>query len=206
MKYITLYNVISLVLWLLILINAINDGIKYTSITYARTYSGNVPHQFMIYVQMFNSSLELVHTILGIVRTPLLAIVLQSSARLLIMIGVCYAVPQSPANYQLLSFTTLSIAWSLSEIIRCGFYSFKPSPYWLVWLRYTGFFVLYPLGLLSELFIVYSTLDSVKSNYYYFLVFALTTYVPGFTYLYGHMIKQRKVVLAKSIKGAKRTD
>jgi very-long-chain (3R)-3-hydroxyacyl-CoA dehydratase len=58
------------------------------------------------------------------------------------------------------------LAWSITEIIRYSFYAFSlsptktPTPHWLVWLRYSTFYVLYPLGAGSEAALIYSTLPS----------------------------------------------
>jgi len=37
-------------------------------------------------------------------------------------------------------------------------------PYFLLWLRYTGFIVLYPLGVASELTVAYLALPTIKST------------------------------------------
>jgi very-long-chain (3R)-3-hydroxyacyl-CoA dehydratase len=55
------------------------------------------------------------------------------------------------------------LAWSLTEVIRYAFYAtslISQVPYALLYLRYTTFFVLYPLGAGSEAFLIYSTLPS----------------------------------------------
>ena len=56
-------------------------------------------------------------------------------------------------------------AWSLTEVIRYSFYACSllgKEPYTLLWLRYTTFFVLYPIGAGSEAFVNYATLP--RSN------------------------------------------
>jgi very-long-chain (3R)-3-hydroxyacyl-CoA dehydratase len=53
---------------------------------------------------------------------------------------------------------TLLLAWSLTEVVRYAFYACKEvgtPPYILSWLRYTTFIVLYPLGVSSELAMVW---------------------------------------------------
>jgi len=59
-----------------------------------------------------------------------------------------------PAGFQL-NIATLMLAWATTEVIRYAYYGFKlssrPCPYALEWLRYTTFLVLYPLGVASEL-------------------------------------------------------
>ncbi len=52
-------------------------------------------------------------------------------------------------------------AWSATETIRYPFYAcglLGLEPYPLLYLRYTTFYLLYPLGASSEAFIIYSTL------------------------------------------------
>jgi very-long-chain (3R)-3-hydroxyacyl-CoA dehydratase len=56
-------------------------------------------------------------------------------------------------------------AWSLTEVIRYSFYAFSLiglEPYPLLWLRYTTFFLLYPIGAGSEAFLMYSTLPKTS--------------------------------------------
>ena len=54
-------------------------------------------------------------------------------------------------------------AWSFTEVIRYSFYAFSlfgTEPYPLVYLRYTTFYLLYPLGAGSEAFVNFSTLPN----------------------------------------------
>lgn len=60
------------------------------------------------------------------------------------------------------------------------------------WLRYLAFIVLYPLGVVSEPWVVYKTLDYVLGFYYWFLALGMFLYIPGFFQLYGYMFKQRR--------------
>ena len=60
-------------------------------------------------------------------------------------------------------YTSMVLAWSTTEIVRYSFYAFNllgKNPYALLWLRYTAFYVLYPLGAGSEAFLIYATLPS----------------------------------------------
>lgn len=57
------------------------------------------------------------------------------------------------------------LAWSSTEIIRYAFYAvsiLQCEPRWLLWLRYTTFYVLYPIGAGSEAALIYSTLPLQK--------------------------------------------
>merc|ERR1719245_2292662 len=95
------------------------------------------------------------------------------------------------------------VAWGITEVVRYSFYALKllgrEIPL-LTWLRYTLFLVLYPLGVLSELFCIHSVVnkwggwDTVGAKYAgYKLPLQLayySLYVPFFPVLYGHMLHQ----------------
>lgn len=110
-----------------------------------------------------------------------------------------------------MAITTLMFAWCPTEIIRYSFYALKIydiCPYLLLWLRYTTFYVLYPIGVASELACLYFRLNYIyekrpyslympnKLNWsfdsLYVVPFVLLGYVFGFPMLYGYMIHQRK--------------
>lgn len=56
----------------------------------------------------------------------------------------------------------MAFAWSLTETVRYPFYAFSllglEPPYPLLWMRYSTFYILYPLGAGSEAALIYSTL------------------------------------------------
>ena len=65
---------------------------------------------------------------------------------------------------------TMILAWSMSEMIRYSYYllrelfggSADATPYLSTWLRYSGFIVLYPIGVASELSCCLLALPLVK--------------------------------------------
>ena len=62
---------------------------------------------------------------------------------------------------------TLLIAWSVTEVVRYSFYAFKEvgvAPYVITWLRYTTFIALYPLGVSSELAMVWLALPAIRAQ------------------------------------------
>lgn len=110
-------------------------------------------------------------------------------------------------------------AWTLTEIIRYSYYLlglFENIPYLLLWLRYSLFVFLYPLGVTGELTTIYHSLAPVKAqqiffinlpnkmnlsfNFYYFLCALFFLYVFYFPKLYFHMFAQRKKNLYPSAK------
>lgn len=67
--------------------------------------------------------------------------------------------------------------------------------------RYNTFLVLYPLGVASECWLVYSAIplaSQVRKEYGIALWAILAVYVPGIWILFTHMLKQRRRVVKDS--------
>lgn len=93
-------------------------------------------------------------------------------------------------------------------------------PYPLLWLRYSTFVILYPLGVASEMTTVYLALPTIRKerplsssmpnsinfafDYYWFCWLAIACYIPGLPELYFHMLRQRKKILGKPAPVAKK--
>lgn len=122
-----------------------------------------------------------------------------------------------------LNLLTLLVAWSLSELIRYSFFALKEMgvvPYNALWLRYSGFIALYPLGVASELAMVWLALPYIKSSkmwncpmpnvlnfsfdYYIACLLVCLVYIPGLPQLYGYLLKQRRKMLAPPCKDEKK--
>jgi very-long-chain (3R)-3-hydroxyacyl-CoA dehydratase len=59
------------------------------------------------------------------------------------------------------------IAWSLTEVVRYSYFTFALNGYIpsiLTWLRYNLFFVLYPLGISSEMALVYKSIPEASKR------------------------------------------
>ncbi|KAF8377380.1 hypothetical protein HHK36_030757 [Tetracentron sinense] len=156
--------------------------------------------------------LEILHGLVGLVRSPITATLPQISSRL---------------------FVTWGILWSFPEIIRYSFFGMKEAlgftPSWLLWLRYSTFLLLYPTGITSEIGLIYIALPYIKGSekycirmpnkwnfsfdYFYTAILALGIYVPGMNlvfsladlpllfrspHMYQYMLGQRKKALSKS--------
>ncbi|KAJ4468155.1 PTPLA-domain-containing protein [Lentinula aciculospora] len=151
--------------------------------------------------------LEIVHVLLGWVRSPLQTTVMQVSSRLFLVWGIVeqFLFVRSNPLY-----TSMVFAWSLTEVIRYSFYACNLSghePSALLYLRYTTFYVLYPLGASSEAFLIYATLPSSSPipswSSWLMGMWRPTDYIratlfliwwPGLYIMYTHMIKQRHKV------------
>jgi very-long-chain (3R)-3-hydroxyacyl-CoA dehydratase len=89
------------------------------------------------------------------------------------------------------------VAWSLTEMVRYTFYALallKLQSNVVTWLRYTLFYVLYPIGASSEVYLAYLAaplahkLHPLAPQVFYVI---MMVYIPGFYVLYTYMIKQR---------------
>lgn len=109
--------------------------------------------------------------------------IMQVSSRFLLVWGVVHFFPlvavQSPF------YTSMLVAWSVTEVIRYSFFALTLSgaqPRFLTWLRYNTFFVLYPMGITSECALIWLAAEPagrVADIYKWALYAILAIYVPG---------------------------
>ena len=75
------------------------------------------------------------------------------------------------------------LAWSLADVIRYSYFMIllagSSMPGWLKWLRYSLFFVLYPIGIGGEWFLMYSAAQVAGVTYSTIYYFCLALYIPG---------------------------
>ena len=159
--------------------------------------------------------LEIVHAVIGLVRASPVTTAMQVASRVLIVWGILGLYPQIVTTTNVwgrsepgpdggpVAFAGIILAWGTTEMIRYGFFVWKEgvdqrTPSWLTWLRYNTFFVLYPVGISSECWLIYQTLTpAAKDQKGYDLVLkaALLGYIPGSYILYTHMMAQRRRVM-----------
>lgn len=169
--------------------------------------------------------LEVVHSAVGLVKSPVAITALQVASRVFILFGIVNPLQERTTrggvllgrfgDFSLeLNFTSLVSAWSIAEIIRYGFFAFKElgiDLYLMKWLRYTGFIVLYPVGVGSEISMIWLALPTIKEthmwsidmpntwnfgfDFYIMCWVAIASYIPFFPQLYFYMLSQRKKVL-----------
>eukprot|EP00010_Vexillifera_abyssalis_P003992 CAMPEP_0201551952 /NCGR_PEP_ID=MMETSP0173_2-20130828/12161_1 /ASSEMBLY_ACC=CAM_ASM_000268 /TAXON_ID=218659 /ORGANISM="Vexillifera sp., Strain DIVA3 564/2" /LENGTH=234 /DNA_ID=CAMNT_0047962327 /DNA_START=101 /DNA_END=801 /DNA_ORIENTATION=+ len=166
--------------------------------------------------------LEILHArgVLGLVPSPLGTTLMQVFSRLN-MVFVCAQIVAARSHP---FFTTMVLAWTVTEIIRYLYYALSTAGQSLVvltYLRYTLFYVLYPLGVFSELsclwyaapavrhqskpFVSMHFLDDYKQVFLIFQFLFIVGYLPGFPTLYNYMRKQRKIQKANDWGNAKKT-
>lgn len=189
-KYLTLYNAVEVVLWFAVLARLFFVG-QVAGLKEAHDQVSS----FLLWVQT-SALLEVLHVALGLVPSPLFTTLMQVASRLVLVWGIDFLFPHITSNS--FGFVTMVTAWSITEILRYSYYAINLQgdvPEALMWLRYSLFYVLYPLGAGSECWLVYLSLgEARKLNGMYALALQglLLTYIPGFYFLYTYMIKQRK--------------
>ncbi|KAF1968177.1 PTPLA-domain-containing protein, partial [Bimuria novae-zelandiae CBS 107.79] len=193
--YLIAYNAISATLWFGVLAQVVllaaREGVE----------SGKVYAGLERYTRVTQSlaGLEVVHSLLGVVRAPLFTTAMQVASRLLLVWGIAYNFPQttkySPA------YSSMLLAWSVTEVIRYSYFVFALGgsvPKLWTWLRYNTFLVLYPLGVASETWLIYRAIppaSKLDEKYGWGLWAVLATYIPGFYTLFTYMLKQRRRIL-----------
>ena len=204
--YLLLYNCIQFCGWCFFLAKVALDLIASKSIK--EIFSDT--HIILEFCQ-YGAFLEIIHAILGIVKTRLLPTVMQISVRIFIVILLQF-VPSSVSNGYLL----IWFAWSSIEVVRYSFYALKllqkdtnsfNIPYFLTWCRYTFFIVLYPIGTAGEMMTIWNAQKDFskyiiwENNNFNISVSTLfyplyILYFPALTFMYGYLFKQRKKVLS----------
>ncbi|CDK27036.1 unnamed protein product [Kuraishia capsulata CBS 1993] len=204
-KLIAAYNSISGGLWGIVLFNTVS-----LSLWVGQPEFFQLSNKTTTFIQTL-AAIEIYNAATGLVKSPVFTTVMQVLSRYLLVWGIFQVLPDSPANGHW-SYITLSLCWSVTEIIRYFYYSQNiltngNPPKILTILRYNTFYVLYPAGVASELTMVYLSLDEAKEVvgvwYYYLLIAVMFTYIPGFYTLYTHMIKQRKKAMKALREGGK---
>ncbi|KAM5540252.1 hypothetical protein V8D89_006071 [Ganoderma adspersum] len=152
-------------------------------------------------VQSF-AALEVLHVLLGWVRSPLGTTLIQVGSRLYLVWGITHLFPQETHTNPL--YASMVLSWSLTEVVRYSFYAFSllgTEPALLVFLRYTLFYILYPTGASSEAFLMYATLPQpvlslgLQGGLHALVRKVLfVTWWPGLYVMYTHMMKQRRKV------------
>ncbi|KAM7515786.1 hypothetical protein LguiA_005369 [Lonicera macranthoides] len=159
--------------------------------------------------------LEILHGLLGLVRSPITATLPQIGSRLYVTWGILWSFPEVQSHILV---SSLVISWCITEVIRYSFFGLKEvfgsAPSWLLWLRYSSFVVLYPAGISSEVGLIYTAtpfmkvtnLQTYKSkssltnfNFYDGIKISwMTLFSAGAPHMYNYMLRQRKRALSKS--------
>ena len=163
--YFLFYNVLNVLGWSYVLVNTLTSKLNNdtplelwgkigTALTYTQTLAG----------------MEILHSLFGLVRSPLMGTFIQVMSRLLII--WCYMVP-AEACHEHWSLYLMVLSWCFIEVVRYSFYAWnivvdgnvQKVPYTLFWLRYNLFQILYPTGITGELVQMYVAMPYIlKTN------------------------------------------
>ncbi|XP_020281835.1 very-long-chain (3R)-3-hydroxyacyl-CoA dehydratase 2 [Pseudomyrmex gracilis] len=210
--YLALYNLVQTLGWSYILYNLILHYVDSSS-------TGSLWEKEKLFLNIFQNGavLEIVHASVGLVSSNIILTTFQVFSRVMVVIGVLQA---TPYTYAVASpgFPLAILAWSITEIIRYFYYFANIVgfvPYIVVWLRYTTFIILYPIGVTGELLCFYAAVMYASANptawsyalpnsmnftfsYLYLLIIVMVAYIPLFPQLYLHMFAQRRKMLNPS--------
>ncbi|KAG6899975.1 hypothetical protein C0993_004743 [Termitomyces sp. T159_Od127] len=190
-NYLVVFNAVSCAGWAHVLVSAVlhlcTDGGATT--TYTRVGSATAAVQSL-------AVLEVLHVLLGWVRSPLLTTAAQVASRLLLVWGIVDQFAYVRTNP---AYTTMVLSWSTTEVVRYAYYALARAGYEpraLLWLRYTTFYVLYITGATSEALLIYATLRGLSRFTDYVRLVLFVIWWPGLYTLYTYMMAQRRKRLA----------
>ncbi|KAG5408964.1 hypothetical protein IGI04_005283 [Brassica rapa subsp. trilocularis] len=217
-SYLFAYNFLQASSWTISLLSIVSSVLSNKTIN-GGAYSAA---GYLISVIQAAAVLEVLHGAIGIVPSGFLSPLMQWSGRthfILAIVGQINEVFTLGSALLVQDSPWLAItlvAWCIGEMIRYPHYALTclgRCPYWLTYLRYTGFIIIYPTGLVGELLIMYKALPHVKErnlyanffsvfpfSYYQFLLAVLLVYPFLWLKLYLQLFKQRKSKLGKAEK------
>jgi very-long-chain (3R)-3-hydroxyacyl-CoA dehydratase len=156
--------------------------------------------------------MEIIHAVFGIVRANVVTTFVQVISRVQLIL-VHYNFEDARLSEGMIP---MVLAWGLVEVVRYLYLAlnmFGIAPRFLTWLRYTLFYVLYPLGVYGEMRVLYDALPSIYDSewlsislpnswnfsfsfatYIWLLIYVI--YIPGLYIQYTHMMAQRKRALS----------
>ena len=209
--YLLIYNVIQMLGWTAVLASALRAVLlpSTNGLNWQERLTTVYDHSSM-FVKLFQvlALLETMHAVLGLVRSPVLPGVMQWMGRTHVLMCVTDSiVPLQKTT----AAGVLILSWAMIDCVRYPCYVLgilNATPKWLVYLRYTLFIPLYPLGAASEMKLMYDSIGFVKRvemyyvhmpnvlnfafDYSWFLYLLLITYPFMFTQLYFYMFHQRR--------------
>lgn len=198
--YLIGYNTISALLWCFVLSRTVVTALTTDGLD-------EVYPALRIWVLIAQSfaALDILHSAIGLVHAPLLTTAVQVAGRSTVLWIV---IEQYPSAALSPFYPWMVLAWSAADTVRYSYFATRlvgGHQYQnLTWLRYSAFYVLYPIGIASEVGVVYNAVceafglgyDSHAWGY----IAAATLYIPATPTLYGHMRRQRRKVLASGKK------
>lgn len=207
--YLVLYNLVQTLGWGYVLVLTVLNYVegKGPEDVYATV-------EFPLQVFQTAALLEVIHAAIGIVYSPVMTTLMQVTSRVFLVWGITFLFPVAQVSP---FYTSMVVAWSVTEVVRYSFYAaalVDAVPYILLWLRYSLFYILYPMGAGSEWVLVFLSLPTIKEtrplsvdmpnslnvafDYYSFCIVILFIYAPGFYTMFSLVMGQRKKKLGGS--------
>ena len=188
MKYLKYYNAVAGLSWLAYFLLLLSSGMVFST-----------PQLILLTIAQGLAVLEIIHAAIGWVKSPVLLTAAQVASRLLVLviIHLLFACPPL-SKVTRLGLLLISITWSVTEIIRYGYYYFQLNQQEVKvvsWLRYTLFIAFYPLGITGEWLLFTAPLLQQPPHipfYNWFFAANALIYLMVFPRLYGYMWQQRK--------------
>lgn len=110
---------------------------------------------------------------------------MQVASRFLLVWAVVYNFPSATARASP-AYSSMLVAWSVTEVIRYSYFAMNLAlgkvPGFMTWLRYNTFFVLYPMGISSECWLIWKAVGPAQTlgmGLEYVLIGILLVYIPG---------------------------
>jgi hypothetical protein len=189
--YLFLYNLASAALWAYVLFLSVTSFQEGATPAEAWARFG-----LPLLVVQTAAGLEIVHSLLKLVKSPVFSTALQVASRYGALWLYSYLFAESQQHWSLYLMVT---SWALVEVPRYLYYAvhlFTEVPYPLFWLRYSLFAILYPTGISGELLQIVQSLAPSKASscpcMWYFSLFLILMYIPGSPFMFTHMVKQRR--------------
>lgn len=187
-KYLIVYNLALACGWSVLLALYIINNYQLNPVTL-----------ILLNICQFAAVLEIIHAILKIVSSPVSTTIKQLGSRFFVVVLIDFL--KSDQYVTVAGITGLHLimfAWSITEIVRYSFYFsalIEREVKLLVFLRYTLFLVLYPMGVTGELLIIVSWMSkggitfSAEDVIFGIIFLSYFIFFPG---MFIHMLKQRK--------------
>ena len=167
----------------------------------------------LLYIFQLLAVLEVLHSATGLVRANPVTNMIQVFGRLQVLFVHSRVTESHDSSGNIFMVS----AWCLIEIVRylyLALNTIRIQTFPLLWLRYSLFYVLYPIGVYGEMKVLYDALPGIDrtgllscvlpndwninfSFGLYVRLFLVFAYVPGLLNQYTYMIRQRNVVLEK---------
>lgn len=193
--YLIAYNLASAGGWAYVLYLAVTSLLEGHTPTEAWARFGT-----SLMVVQSTMAFEILHALLGLVRSPVFVTALQVSSRLWVVWGATYYSTACQAHW---SIYLMVISWCCAEVPRYLFYVgglLGSIPFPLFFVRYSAFMVLYPTGITGEIFQILSSLEHWEAGvpvWFRTLKLILVLYAPGSPFMINNMFLNRKGAFKK---------